>query len=296
MANPLCELCGKNLGAPGAACEDCRRPEVRHEIESAIAHAVRVMAEEIRSEPGRGDLHYQLGNFYRLGGRFEEAVACYEKALQEPQAKPQYYHALATAAIAKGDYGEAVEALRKAIALAPQYPDYHNDLGACFFREGHYEEALAAFREAIRLHPGYANAYNNMSFVFRKKRMYEEAERAIRKALALDPEHAVADYALGLGYFNGGMFSQIRDTGPMDAVSLGKIYAMGRNFEKAVELLSRAVSIHPRYADYHLALGEALAASGQKQKAEAAFQKALEINPAYKEAQQALEKLKRGNS
>ena len=296
MPNPVCELCGKTLNAPGAACGACNQPGVLHEIESAVAQAVQFLSGEIEGRPGYGDLHYQLGNFYRLAGRFDEAVLSYEKALQDPQPKPHYYHALATAAIARGDYGEAADALRKALAMAPNYPDYHNDLGGCLFREGHYEEALTAFREAIRLNPAYANAYNNMSFVYRKRRMYEEAERAIRKAIALDPAHAVGDYPLGLGYFSGGMFSQFREGGAMDAVSLGKIYLMGRNYGKAVEFLRRAVSRHPRYADYHLVLGEALQASGQLREAEAAFQKALEINPAYQEALQALEKLKRGNS
>lgn len=59
---------------------------------------------------------------------------------------------------------------------------------------------------------------------------------------------------------------------------------------QAIELLRRSVEIAPSPAAYY-ALGQALRKAGQKDEARSAFEKAVELNPAYELAKQALKDL-----
>ena len=287
-----CELCAADIPEQSEECPSCSSLEARSKIQDLLVDTIEFLSRKFEKSEDEGEAYFLLGNFYRLSGSYDDAVASYERALENAAAHPKYYHALGTALAAKGDFQACVEAMKCAVSLAPNYPDYHNDLGAAYFKDGKYDEAMKAFEEAVRLNPQYANAHNNLSLVFRKKKDFEAAEKEVKKAVELDPAHAIGGYALGLSYYSGGMFSQLRAGSlQIDARSMGDIFFMHELYPHAIEYYARAVALHPRYADNQYALGAAYAASGDKQKAKTAFQKALELNPNYGKAREALNQL-----
>ena len=286
-----CELCGYPIPAPGGDCPFCSSADIRKTVEEILHDAIAAFSHEASTRGASGELCFQVGNFYRLGGMYDEAVTWYERALAAKDPKPEYYRSLATALAAKGDFKAAVEMMKKAVALEPAYPDYHNDLGAAYFKDGKHDEAMAEFNEALRLNPRYANAHNNLAFVYRKKGKYQEAEKEIEQAIQLDPEHAIAAYELGRSYFSGGMFSQLREAFRIGAKVLADICMTRRRYPEAVRYYLKALEIHPDYADTHCSLGMAYAVSGDKPKAREAFLAALKINPRYAKAKAELEKL-----
>ncbi len=289
-----CELCTQEIPKGLSECPQCSNDETKIKIRSLLEETIQSLSESPRDPKERSVLYFHLGNFYRLCGRYDEAIGCYEKATSEEGAKHECFHLLGTVLAAKRDYKSAVESMRKAVESAPNYPDYHNDLGAAYFKAGKYEEAAASFKEAIRLNSGYANAHNNLGLVYRKKRMHLEAEHEIRKAIELDPAHAIATYDLGLSYFSGGMFSQLRSALEIDSKTLGDIYRIRGLYPAAIEQYEKTIQIHPQYADVLCLLGQVYVQSGNKKKGESYFRKALDINPKFETAKLELTKITKG--
>jgi Flp pilus assembly protein TadD len=287
-----CELCGTSLPQDIHECESCTGLEMRTKIKAILEETLQFLANRKSTGQEQHDVYFLMGNFHRLAGDYDKAVEYYEKAIGQMGAKPHYHHMLATALAARGDYSGSVEAMKKAVAISSTYPDYRNDLGAAYFKDGRFDEAIAEFKEAVRLNPGYANAHNNLAFCYRKKKMHAEAEREIREAIQLDPIHAIGGYELGTSYYSGGMFSQLKSgAAPLTAKTLGDIYAMREMHADAVEQYEKYVEMHPTYPDVHYSLGRSQAALGLKAKARESFENALKINPNYKQAKEALEKL-----
>jgi len=293
-----CELCGVELAPETRQCPDCSRLEKRREIETLIHDTLELLSHKTGAKENEGEIYFKMGNFYRLSGQYDEALHCYEKALKASGdgAPAEYFRSYGSALAAKGDYKAAAEAIKKAAAAAPAYSDYHNGLGAAYFKDGKYDEAISEFEEAVRLNPKYANARNNLGLAYRKKKMYRDAEREIRLAIELDPQHASASYELGMSYYSGGMFSQLKDAVLIDAKALGDLYYLREQYSDAVRQYVKAAEIHPNYADTFCVLGKAYFHLQDKGKAWQAFERALAINPGYREARLELEKMDKGSA
>ncbi|HEX5519266.1 MAG TPA: tetratricopeptide repeat protein, partial [Candidatus Nitrosocosmicus sp.] len=60
-----------------------------------------------------------------------------------------------------GSYNEAIACYDKAIELNPDYADAYNNKGISLYYLGSYNEANTCYDKAIELNPDYADAYNN---------------------------------------------------------------------------------------------------------------------------------------
>ena len=61
------------------------------------------------------------------------------------------------------------------------------------------------------------------------------------------------------------------------------LYAMTRNFTKAIETIDRAISFMPQEANYYDTKGEILLMKGDEQGALEIWKKVLELNPKFVE-------------
>lgn len=97
----------------------------------------------------------------------------------------------------------------------------------------------------------------------------QQAESIYRQILAVQPDYPDALHMLGLIAFQS------------------------RQFDVALELIGRALQIHPQQAGYHANLGQVLAAMGRTEDAMAAYRQALAIAPDLPEANNNLANLLR---
>ncbi|MCK5407552.1 MAG: tetratricopeptide repeat protein, partial [Candidatus Krumholzibacteria bacterium] len=98
-------------------------------------------------------------------------------------------------------------------------------------------------------------------------------------------------------------FETFEGTIAIDAAYMASLYQMGRtaafsgeNLERGVECLNMYLEHEPgpnqpTWANAHWRLGMLYEKMGQKDMARKAYEAALELNPDYKEAKEALEKL-----
>jgi Tfp pilus assembly protein PilF len=135
---------------------------------------------------------------------------------------------------------------------------------------GDYDRAIELYRGSIALHPT-AEAHTFLGWTFHFQGKIQEAIAECKRAIALDPD-------FGNPYNDIGAY----------LIDLGL-------FDEAIPWIERAI-VAKRYEPRHFPyfnLGRAYLAKGSINRARELFQKALEIEPRYTLASQALEKLRR---
>lgn len=140
-------------------------------------------------------LRSQEGGSALMRGRYDQAVAAYDQALQETDLPaPRQADIYNDRGVAKWRLARREEALadfNKAIELAPDYAMLYNNRGNVLFDMGRAEDAIAEFTRAISLAPGYGAAYNNRANANEELGRHEAAIQDYRRAVELMPQNAV---------------------------------------------------------------------------------------------------------
>ena len=151
------------------------------------------------------------GNVLSRLERYQEALACYDRALQlspeldaAEQGRAVVLDAIHRLGVAEAhcfrantlyaidQVAEAVEAFDQAIALCPEYADAWNGRGLALAELGELTDALACHDQAAALQPDRPGAHFNRSAALHSLGRDEEALAAADRALALDPGSAPA--------------------------------------------------------------------------------------------------------
>jgi tetratricopeptide (TPR) repeat protein len=193
-------------------------------------------------------------------GQVDEAMSCFEKALE---GQPDYAWArcnLGIALLRKGRLDEASAQFEKALTIQPRSAEAHNNLGTALVRKGQVEEGIVHFQKALETEPNYAKARYNLAYTLLEQGRLEDAIAGFRKALKIEHDFAEAQNGLAGALFQKG---QVDD---------------------AIIHFQEALHDRPRYADAENGLGSALLRKGKADEAMVHFQKALEIQPDYVQA------------
>jgi tetratricopeptide (TPR) repeat protein len=203
---------------------------------------VELTSRAIAINPSVAEAHNNLANGLLQLGRFDDALASFDKAIA---LKPDYLEAYSNrgallnqigraeealqsterAIALKPDYAEAhcnrglaLAALRRlaealasydrAIALRPEFAEAFNDRGVVLDQLDRHEEALASFDQAIALRPGYADAYTNRGATLIDLARHHEALTSYDKSLALRPQHVETHLNRGLLLLQLGEFTE----------------------------------------------------------------------------------------
>jgi tetratricopeptide (TPR) repeat protein len=133
----------------------------------------RQAAEDVRREdsapaaqqPKRTTSHFERGVRRMQKGRFAEAVAEFERALeQDPNDEKSWRH-LSAAYFQMGRYAEAEGPARKSVELAPHDPAVHCNLGVVQRKQDKWSEARESLLQALRLDPNYLKAREELDKV-----------------------------------------------------------------------------------------------------------------------------------
>jgi len=151
------------------------------------------IAEFERAIAGREDSGIALLNLARARYKkkdYEGAIATLdEHARNRPRSK-EAETLLANMAMDRGRLDEAEAHFRKALAYEPNFTDARNGLGLLLERRGLHDAALAEFRRVIAVDPDYAEAHNNVGIILRGRGRTDEAAAAFHRAIAADPAFA----------------------------------------------------------------------------------------------------------
>jgi adenylate cyclase len=147
--------------------------------EQAIAESQRAIA----LGPNDADSYVVLGGSLTLAGRPEEGIGLTEKGMRlNPHYPILYLNNLAIANRVAGRYEEAIAAYQRVLTHSPNFAPAYVGLAVCYAELGREAEARAAAAELLRLDPNFSLEYFKQTFPFKDPAVLERHLAALRKA------------------------------------------------------------------------------------------------------------------
>jgi tetratricopeptide (TPR) repeat protein len=206
---------------------------------------------------GRSHVSRQLSEAagHREGGRLEQAIGLYQRALAVAPNNARAHGGLATALRDLRRFAEADACYRQALALDPLDTWILNNAAQSARWQLRFDEALALVTQSATIDPRNHETFTLLAAVQIGRRDLARAKAACTRALELRPGYAEA---LNL---------------------MGRIaYEEGRTAE-AIAHYRDALAREPKFAAAYNNLGNALRERGEIEAARAAFRSAIELEP-----------------
>ncbi|NRA39996.1 MAG: tetratricopeptide repeat protein [Planctomycetes bacterium] len=235
------------------------------------------------NEVDQGVAHHQAG-------KIQQAVACYQKALEINPKNADAIHLLGVVAHQNGNHAQGAEEIRKALAISPAEATFHANLADALRANGDYIPAESHARKAVDLNPKLGEAHNILGILLmNQKGDFENAEKHIRQAIAINPQNGSAHNNLAtlLRQTQGidaalAAFKASVDATPNHPPALcnyGQALLENDQIEEALNYCQIAAALGPELPECHNNLANVFRARGSDNVALALYQRALNINP-----------------
>ncbi len=210
---------------------------------------------------------------------------------------PQAYNMRGSVFGKGGRYQEALADFNKAISIDPNYAQAYANRGLVYRETGKLNLALADYDKALSIDANYANAYLGRGMVYREEGKLIPALRDFNKAIAIRPDSAQAYYNRGLLYqsqnqhnfaiddFTTAIGLSTQQAAPF--IARGLSYMAVKNYKSAASDLDNAVAIEPQNVQAWTSRGLAYERMGDKddkERAAGSYARALNIDNNYQPA------------
>lgn len=204
--------------------------------------------------------------------------------------------------LGRGEASGAVSMLQRLVKSNVRAFEAHLYLGNAYFMQGRHEAALAEYDAAGQLNPSLATPHFEAGKVLAVRRQTAEAVTRVRRGLAIEPLSFYGHYTLGVVYQRA---SQWQDafTAFGKAVELNSRDARARanlagaamrvdSLDVARAQFEAMIELRHQVAPAHYNLGVIAERRGNRTEAERRYKLALQADPGFKPAREALAKLK----
>ena len=130
--------------------------------------------------------------------QLERARRTYARLVDSHLPEPSLYNQLGSVLQQHGKFEEALACYRRALAIDSRDAATHCNVGAALFAQDLLPDAAASFENAIALEPKSAKAHSNLGYMRYCMGQYAEAERHYLQALALEPASVEANWNMCL--------------------------------------------------------------------------------------------------
>lgn len=217
------------------------------------ARAIGEAEKAVQMTPDLAAARSRLGDIYSQNGRPDDAIRELQAALRLDPGHVEAHRALAMLYENMGRVSEAETAYVEVTQRRPSDWLAFVHLGVFYWNQNRYDQAETAFERAKTLTPDNEIVYRNLAGMRLRQGRYADAQKEVQRALQLTP--SARGYSL-----------------------LGLAYYYNRRYVEAAKALESSVSIDPGYYVGWGNLGSAYRQiPGSKEKADAAFRKAIEL-------------------
>jgi tetratricopeptide (TPR) repeat protein len=259
--------------------------------------------------PEDGNFWHIRGNMLLYFEKFEEAIGCYDKALECGTDTVIILNRKARCEFRMDNKEKAIKYYDDALKINPNFAETWYNKGRTLGFDRRFDEARECFERAVELdpknkeyqefkklaleelYPKDAVAYNERGFAYIKKGDYDRAISDFNKAIRLDPQYVAAYYNRGFAYSEKGDYDRaIADHSEATRLDpqLGIAY-FGRGFayndkgdyDHAISDLNKAIRLEPQFAMAYNARGFAYNEKGDYDRAISDLTEAIRLEPQY---------------
>ena len=293
--------------------------------QQAYPQAIDAFQAALKQDPKKVDAYVHLALTYRdeyqsdpksYPNRLSDALDTVKKAEAIAPQDPRVLNTKGVVLYDLGNLKEARTALEQAVSQASagngnglsdaERSTLEVNLGRVYRDQGDLQLAQQAFRRAVVLDPTNSSAHNNLGNVAYRLHDCSTAEYELSQAVSLDPKSLSAMSQLGITMFECGdvkdsvskLEAALKLNGavfvPPLYTYLARAYLKTGKVDEAVKRAQQGALLPPESADAYYWLGQAYQArggSGDIDNARKAYQHALQIDPNYKPAKEALSSL-----
>jgi len=165
---------------------------------------------------GKGEEYYRMGKakldemgnedstaLYELAvqagmlGKWDEAIALWERLIAAQPHVPLAYVNLGTAFQKTGKYDKALQSVKKAMALDPDMKEASNDYALYLLYQGHAEQAIPVLEDLVERYPEYLSAQFKLAVAYCCDGRKEEGVEVLEKLGRTEMGHSLAESCYG---------------------------------------------------------------------------------------------------
>lgn len=260
--------------------------------------AQHVLQEAVRNYPNSMAAVYALGVAYAALGQRDNAFSAFEKATHLDPRDPAPYRAAGRLHMELGAVDKAVDFFDRGLKMRPEFVPLMMDRGEALARQLRWEDAVKQMERAAKHDPKSEEVQLRLADVYYGASKFDAAEAAYRRALVLNEN-------LPLAYNNLAWMALQHHNAPPRAIDLArKAVSMSPNsapfydtlgwaqraagdLTSATKSLHRSIELEPKSAQVQYRYGVVLLEQENKKGARLAFERALQLDPRFSDADKA---------
>ena len=217
--------------------------------------------EALQFDPKNSAAYFGLGEVYGELDQTNDAIANYEKALENNKGLTEIYVPLGILYFQTGEIAKADDMLTKAVAASPERAETQYFFGLVRAAQGKNEEAVEAFKKARTIDPNYAESFGRLGDTLVALKRPVEAIPEYKKAVELKNNYFEAWFGLGGAQYDTGNFAdsvtsftnakRIKNDSWETYAGLGDVNLKLGNFNDAASNFDIAATFFTRMPDFN---------------------------------------------
>lgn len=216
-------------------------------------------------------LYHNLGYTFQQQGKWDEAIACYQKARELQPNSIEAELGWANALYAQG---------KLLTEDRIRYATLNYELGTKRRQADDFKVATEYYQQAIAMNPSFVDAYYYLGVTLQAQAQWDKAIACYQTVQDLQPNYPGVEVGLAnLRYAQGKLPAADQTRYAALNVEAGDQCRQSGNLKTAAEYYRQAIAMNPMLVDAHYFLGLTLQAQGNWDEAIACYRKVQELQP-----------------
>ena len=223
-----------------------------------ISKSESILRNYLAANPTAADAHFLLGYALFREQKATESLAEFTAGAKFQHPRADELKVVAADYVMLGDYSDADKWFSQVVSDKPDDADAWYLLGRTKYNENDFAAAISNFEHSLALRPKYVEAENNIGLSWKELNDHDKARVAFQAAIDWQGDVPV-------------------DAQPF--LNLGILFADANQFDEALPLLKKALSIAPKNPSVHEELGKVYSATNKLSQAQSELEEAIVIAP-----------------
>lgn len=180
------------------------------EIKPFISQQPKMIFQEFVEKISQADYYFMEGSRYTLQNDYNQAISCYQKAIE---INPNFflaYNNLGTAYTSLGQHQQAITCIQKAIEIDSNSAEAYTNLGSAYVSSGQHQQSISYYQKAIEINSNFSVAHYSLGTVYAFLGQHQQAITCLQKAIEIAPNFAFAYHSLGATFYLLGQYQEAR--------------------------------------------------------------------------------------